>query len=269
MTGTEMRKLQGHTESVTSVAFTSDGTAIASGSWDQTVRLWNVTTGTEMRKLRGHMNTVTSVAFASDGKIVASGSSDQTVRLWNITTGTEMRKLQGHTNWVTSVAFSPDEKTIASASWDQTVRLWNVTTGTEMRKLQGHTSFVTTVAFSPDGKVLASSSYDGSIRFWTADGTPLLVLRAVSDHDASYAFTPGPAPYIELLGPEAELAAQYPLCRIGPLAFPFDLCRERFEVHGLFAKALAARAIASKITPFPQAQTEGTRRPTQREVACS
>jgi hypothetical protein len=67
----------------------------------------------------------------------------------------------------------------------------------------------------------------------------LLVLRAVSGHNASYAVTPGPVPLIEFLGPEAEIAAAFPLCRVGALSFPLDLCRERFEVHGLLTKVLA------------------------------
>lgn len=95
------------------------------------------------------------------------------------------------------------------------------------------------VTYSPNGKTLTSASADNTIRFWTATGDPLLILRALRSHNASYAFTPGPTPYIELLGPEAETAAEFPICRIGSLSFPFELCRERFEVPGLFAKALA------------------------------
>jgi hypothetical protein len=143
----------------------------------------------------------------------------------------------------------PDE--VWALTWSRDGRWLAIATGSivsirdrlldlrETVRLEGHAESVTSVAISPDGKTLASSSHDGSIRYWTSAGYPSLVLRAVVNHNASYAFAPGPAPLIEFLGPEAEAAAAIPICRAGALSFPFDLCRERFEVHGLFAKVLA------------------------------
>jgi TIR domain-containing protein/WD40 domain-containing protein len=117
-----------HTFSVYSVAFSPDGHTLASGSTDQTIRLWNVATGQEVRTLTGHADSVRSVAFSPDGHTfghtLASGGDDGTITLWNVATGQEVRALIGHTSIVNSVAFSPDGHTLASGSWDQTIKLW-------------------------------------------------------------------------------------------------------------------------------------------------
>ncbi|MGH8930080.1 MAG: hypothetical protein ACRDZO_05435, partial [Egibacteraceae bacterium] len=121
--------LTGHTNWVWGVAFSPDGTAIASASADRTVRLWDTATGQQVgQPLTGHTDPVLGVAFSPDGTAIASASADQTVRLWDTATGQQVgQPLTGHTDWVWGVAFSPDGTTIASASADHTVRLWPVT----------------------------------------------------------------------------------------------------------------------------------------------
>ncbi|YAF96148.1 MAG: WD40 repeat domain-containing protein [Nodularia sp. CChRGM 3473] len=177
--GSERNRLDGHESSVKSVSFSPDGKTLASGSHDNTIKLWDVETGTEILTLKGQ-SSVKSVSFSPDGKTLASGSHDNTIKLWDVETGTEILTLKGHEFWVYSVSFSPDGKTLASGSHDNTIKLWDVETGTEILTLKGQSS-VHSVSFSPDGKTLASGSHDNTIKLWNVEtGTEIRTLKGQS-----------------------------------------------------------------------------------------
>ena len=199
-TGRELRKFSGHTEGVIGVAFSPDGTRIASGSggrfgrwggWDYAVHLWDANTGSHLRTLNGHRDRVNSLSFSPDGATLASGSYDDTARLWDVNTGSHLRTLDGHTDWIRDVSFSPDGTTIATASGDNTVRLWDANTGRELRILKGHTTWVRSASFSPDGKTIVSGSYDDTARLWDANtGSELRTLKGHRAGAASVLFSP-------------------------------------------------------------------------------
>ncbi len=168
--------LSGHTHAIFSVLFSPNGKVVASGSDDNTMRLWDVAAGKTLSTL-SYASSIVSMAFSPDGTTIASGLDDGNVLLSDVATGKPITTLQGHTDDVRSVAFSPDGSTLASGSYDNTVKLWNIFSGKTISTLVGHTKGVTSVLFAPDGKVLASRSWDNTVRLWdTVAGTRLATL---------------------------------------------------------------------------------------------
>lgn len=159
----------GHTGPVSEVAFSPDGRTLASGGWDNSIKLWSVKSGQQLKSLDGHTGWVWSLAFSPDGKTLASGSGDKTIKLWDVESGREIKTLSGHDDWVQPVAFSPDGQTLASGGRDKTVRLWSVASGRQLNSLTSHTDWVYAVAFSLDGKTLASGGSDATIKLWEVE----------------------------------------------------------------------------------------------------
>ena len=162
--------LTGHADLITDLEFTPDGRLLASSSYDDTVRLWNVrnrnTFGTQLFE---QFDWVQSVAFSPDGRTLAAAGRDEDVVLWNARTKKTLGDpLEGHSEWINSIAFSPDGRMLASAADDGDVRLWDVREKKAVGKpIRGHGgNEVTGVAFSPDGRLLASTGFDGRTRFW-------------------------------------------------------------------------------------------------------
>lgn len=154
-------------EAIYSVAFDpTDSTRLASGSVDQTINVWDVTTQQAEMMLTGHRDDVSSVAFAPDGAWLASASADREVKLWDLQTGTELHTFSGHEDWVLSVAFDPKQKLLASASADQTVKVWQLERREELYTLTGHTDWVVSALFYPTSTRLVSASYDEQVLVW-------------------------------------------------------------------------------------------------------
>jgi WD40 repeat protein len=182
--------LAGHADVVSSVAFRPDGKALASASYDRTVRVWDLATSRAERVLTGHSDFVHAVAWSADGQWLASASKDRSVKVVEAATGKSRLTFSGPEQDVLAVAVSPEGQ-VVSAGYDPALLWWNSKTGERIRSQGGHGVAVHELAFSRDGKLLLSAGGDGTLRLWNgASGAPL---RSMSVGSVVYAAALGPA----------------------------------------------------------------------------
>ncbi len=156
------KPLQGHSNGVIALTMLGDG-RLASGSRDNSIKLWDVQTGQCVQTLQGHSKEVTALTMLGDGRL-ASGSNDKSIKLWDVKTGQCVQTLKGHSSHVYALTMLGDGR-LASGSTDKSIKLWDVKTGQCVQTLQGHSGTVKALTLLGDGR-LASGSYDKSIKLW-------------------------------------------------------------------------------------------------------
>ncbi len=201
-----IRTIRGHEGSVACLAYTSDGHSLLSGSWDHTLRRWDIATGNQTGIYDGHENVVYCVAALPDGRHALSGGDDRVLRLWDLASPHPLRELKGHLGEIWSVAILPDGKSALSASLDGTMKLWNleeekapetfqyderilcatvvpggkiavsgakevlqswnISDQTRILPFTGHLGDVKAVAALPNGREVLSGSDDMTLRLW-------------------------------------------------------------------------------------------------------
>eukprot|EP00198_Chlamydomonas_reinhardtii_P000796 XP_001690131.1 flagellar associated protein [Chlamydomonas reinhardtii] len=195
----------GHSQAVLAVAWSPDGTRLASASSDATARVWEARSGVCSLRLEAgaaeggaeehgaRQTSVNSVAFSPDGKLLATGSNSKAVRLYAADSGALLAVLEGHQFFVQCVRFSPCGRYLASSGWDGLVLLWDVASGQQAAALEGHTDRVLGLAWSPDSRLLASCGYeeDRTVKLWSVDGrTCFATLREHGAAVHNVAFSP-------------------------------------------------------------------------------
>ncbi|KDQ58712.1 hypothetical protein JAAARDRAFT_193243 [Jaapia argillacea MUCL 33604] len=162
--------LGGHTGAVNAIAFSGDGDHIATGSFDNSIRLWNLKRGGFRRAFTGHEDCVSAISFSPGGDLILSGSWDHSVRLWNRRSGQQVRSFEGHSGHVTAVAFAPDGTRFASGSDDHTVRIWDCS-GVQLCLFKASNS-VLSVSFTPDSTSVTSTHGNGTLSLWNINTEP-------------------------------------------------------------------------------------------------
>jgi WD40 repeat protein len=173
--GKLVRVFEGHSDAIYAAAVSPDGKTLATGSYDQKIKLWNIETGNETKTLSGHNGGIFGLAFRPDGKLLASASADRTIKLWDVATGERRDTLSQPLKEQHAVAFSSDGKRLVAGGVDNRIRVWEIsetaaeTTNPLLESRFAHEGAILRIVYSPDGKTLASSADDRSVKLWDAD----------------------------------------------------------------------------------------------------
>jgi WD40 repeat protein len=170
-----------HRQQITAVAYSPDGSLLASSGWDEVIHLWDANTGESVRELTDpRRDSNLAIAFSPDGTKLASTSGSGSVRLWEVKSGRKLLDIKGHKDRAFGLVFAPDGWSFASAGYDGMVRLWDATTGAELRTFSSGVRCSENsqpLAFSPDGRTLAAG-LGGTIWLWDVKtGEQRLVIR--------------------------------------------------------------------------------------------
>jgi WD40 repeat protein/DNA-binding SARP family transcriptional activator len=192
-TGRVLQTLRGHTSLTEKISFRADGAQLASASWDQTVRIWDLQNG-HAQLLQPHTGAVATAVIGPvslDRRLIASGGQDRSVRIWDGETSQALACWSGHQDRVVALAFSANGALLASGSWDSSIGLWDRRRGELVHFMHGHSETIESVAFHPSGELLASASWDRSVRLWDVrTGQLLHTLQGHNDGLEMVTFSP-------------------------------------------------------------------------------
>lgn len=172
------RKLYGHSSYVYSVAFSPNGSILASGGFDDSLRLWNAQNGQIFKEIAAHGDPITSVDFSYDGSVLLTGSFDGLMRLWDVESGRCLRTIVDNDNPpVSSASFTANSKYILTTTLDNHIRLWSPTTAKCIR------------SFTASG--YKAQKYSCSARILTHPNSQTVILLAASEDGAIYSWNLG------------------------------------------------------------------------------
>jgi WD40 repeat protein len=163
-----------HLNWVFTTAISPDGKTLASGSSDNTIKIWHLDTGKLLHTLTSHTKWVRCLAFSPDSQTLVSGSDDSTLMIWQVSTGKLLKTLKVHSTPVFSVIISPDGQTILSGGTDSTIKISHIEMGQLLQVLKGHSGLVYSLAICPKQQIFVSGGADNTIKLWNLKSNKLL-----------------------------------------------------------------------------------------------
>lgn len=157
-------------KSVNAIACSRDGTLVASGYQNGTVRVWSVENGSVVQKISAHSSKISSLGFDVACTKLATACHDGSVKVWNHLTGCVVLSIE-HPGMVYSVCYSNDGRCLLTTCEDGCIRVWSALEGKLQAVLRGHSACVVSAVFVDDGRYVASSSFDGTVRVWSIGKT--------------------------------------------------------------------------------------------------
>ena len=186
----QVTTILGHAYGVNACSITPDGQHAATGSEDNTIRIWDIKSGICLRTLIGHTQRVRTCAISPDSRFLVSGSHDETLRVWDLKSGNCLRTIKEQ-SLVLTCAVTPDSRCFVSGSMDNALKVWDLRSGACLRTLEGHSSPVQACAIAPDGSLLVSGSSDKLVKIWDLEtGNCLRTLEGHSDSVQACAIAP-------------------------------------------------------------------------------
>jgi WD40 repeat protein len=158
--------ISGHSDCIYGLAFSPDGSTIATSSYDKLIKLWDAANGNELRTLKDHIDAVYAVAFTPDGKRLVSAGADRSVKVWDVPTGRRLYTFSEATDGLNTVAVDPSGKYVAAAGFDKSVRVWRMDEngGEMLHSMMANEDAILKLVWSPDGTILVTASADGTVR---------------------------------------------------------------------------------------------------------
>jgi WD40 repeat protein len=162
----KLHTVNGHLKNALAVAYSPDNKFMASGSLDETVKLWDAASFTLLHTFTGHGGNIYDIVFTPDSKKLISASNDNSIRIWDLSSQKWEKSLLGNQKAVMCIAISPDGYYLVSGSYDGLVMLWDILRGEHIYSFREHSGTVNALAFSPDGKYFASGGSDELTMLW-------------------------------------------------------------------------------------------------------